>query len=282
MLFARPRRSYSCRVRSTSQPGNPGADPDVAAAARLVHRRDGWGRVAIIGFIAFALTYGAYSNAQSQGTPPPSWFLGIVIALGALTVLGIAGSVVDSALLRRRSPDVRAQATQLAARHPSRPHAHHYPPRHWVTWTLRWFAMLLLVSVAVVSVPATVDGVAYLAGAGKMVTFDPVSYQTTCSAGSCSTTTNGILETGGAGTQATWQDQVPLGKPFKIREPVWRWGLGLALISSDGIAVVALVIGLLFQGFAVLVVVALVRLVRHRVLYGRLRTAPVSIPIPGP
>jgi len=64
--------------------------------------------------------------------------------------------------------------------------------------------MLLLLAVAVVSAPAVADGVAYLADAGKPVTFDPVSYQTTRTQGICQTGTDGILETGSTGVQATW------------------------------------------------------------------------------
>jgi hypothetical protein len=245
-----------------SRPGSP-ADPDVAAAVRLLHRRQGWSRVAVTGFLAFLLAYGAYASAQSQGTPPPSWFLDMIIALGALTAVGIIAAVVDSALLRRRPPAVRAQAAPIAAHHPSRPHAHHYPPRHLVTWVLRWVGMLLILVVAVVTVPAAVDGTAYLAGAERTVTFDPVSYQTNCDRYSCGTVTDGILETGGAGLSATWQDVVPLGRPFQVREPLWRWGLGLALIDSGKTAVIALAISLLIDGFAVLVLVKLVRLARN-------------------
>jgi hypothetical protein len=75
-----------------------------------------------------------------------------------------------------------------------------------------------------------------------------VSYETNCDQYSCQTTTDGILETGGAGVEATWPDQVPLAKPFQVREPVWRWGLGLTLINSDGIAITAVLISLLIEG----------------------------------
>lgn len=56
---------------------------------------------------------------------------------------------------------------------------------------------------------------------------------------------------------------VPLGRPVQVREPVWRWGLGLALIDSDKTAVIAVLVSLLIEGFAVLVVVKLVRLTRN-------------------
>jgi hypothetical protein len=61
---------------------------------------------------------------------------------------------------------------------------------------------------------------------------------------------------------------VPLGKPFQVHEPVWRWGLGLALIDSDGTAFIAIGISLLIEGAAVLVVIQMTRLAlnwrRHR------------------
>ncbi len=274
------RGTYSCRVRTTSQSDIPVADPDVAATVRLLHRRQGWGRTAATGFIAFALAEGAYSNAESQGTPPPSWFLVLVIVLAALTVVGIAAAVADTALLRRKPPAVRAQAAPLAAHHPSRPHAHHYPPRHRVTWALRWVGMLLILLVAVVTVPGVVDGVAYLAGAEKTVTFDPVSHQTNCDRYSCQTTTDGILLTGGHGVSAAWPVVVPLGKPFQVREPLWTWGLGAALIDSDKTAVIAVLVSLLIDGAAVLVVIRLVRLTRNWQRHRRRQMAPAPVSIP--
>ncbi len=250
-------------MKSSSQPGAPIADPDVAGTVRLLHRRHGWARTAAATFLAFVLADGAYSSAESQGASAPSWFLVIVVALGALTVAGIVVAVADTVLLRRRSAGVRAQAVSLAARHPSRPQAHHYPPRHRVAWAFRWVGMLLLLAVAVVSVPGVVNGVAYLAGSGNTVTFDPVSHQTSCNQGNCQTSTDGVLETGGAGVPATWPRVVPLGRPFQVREPVWTWGLGAALIDSDGIAVGAILITLLIEGAAVFVLVFLVKLARN-------------------
>jgi hypothetical protein len=272
-------QAYAGRVPSSSPPGTPVADPDVAATVRLLHRRQGWGRAAFTCLLAFLLAAGASSSAQSQGTPPPPWFRDMVIVLGALTVICIVAAVVATALLRRRPAAVRAQAVPLAAHHPGRPHAHHYPPRHRVSWAFRWVGMLLILVVAVVSVPGVVDGVAYLAGAGNTVTFDPVSYQTDCYIYSgCQTSTYGIMQTGGAGVGATWPDVVPLGKPIQIREPVWRWGLGEALIDSDGLAVGAILITLLFEAAAVVVVICLVRLARSWLRHRRQRPAPVSVP----
>jgi hypothetical protein len=247
-------------VRSTSQPGT---DPDVAATVRLMHRRHGWGWATATSFLAFCFGYGAISNGESQGAAAPSWFVDMTTGLLVLTVVSIIAVVVYSLRLRRTPPAVRAQAAPIAARHPHGPHTHHYPPRHLVTWAVRWVGMLLILVVAVVSVPALVDATAYLAGAEKTITFDPISHQTNCDRYSCQTVTDGILETGGAGMSASWQNVVPLGKPFPVREPIWRWGLGLALINSDNTAVIAIVVSLLIEGAAVLVVVKMVRLARN-------------------
>lgn len=261
----------------TAMPPGPESDPDVAATVRLLHRRQDWGRAAVTTFLVFLLAAGASSSAQSQGTPPPSWFQYMILALGALTIVGIVAAVADTVVLRRRSPAVRAQAAPLAAHHPSRRHAHHYPPRHRVTWALRWTGMLLILVVAVVSVPAVVDGAAYLAGAGKTVVFVPAYHETTCTQYNCQTSTVGILETGGAGVQATWPNVVPLGRSFRVRQPMWRWGLGEALINNDGIAVAAVLISLLMEGTAVLVVIRLIKLAGNWRRHRQQRSAPAAV-----
>ena len=255
-------------MKSTSAPGADVASPEVAAIVRLMHHRHGWGVATATSFIAFCLGYGAIANGNSQGAAAPPWFADMTTALLVLFVVSIIAVVVYSVRLRRSPPAVREQAAPLAARHPHGPHSHHYPPRHLVTWVLRWIGMLAILIVAVVSVPAVVDGVAYLAGAERTVTFDPISHQTNCDRYSCQMVTVGILETGGAGTSATWEDVVPLGKQFQVHEPVWRWGLGLALIDSDGTAFIAIGLSLLIEGAAALVVVKMAKLAlnwrRHR------------------
>ena len=270
-------------MTSTNQTNHtqpPATDPAVARTVRLLHRRHGWGVTAAVSGMAFGLVYGAYLNAQNEGTPAPSWFGDIVVALGALTVVGILIAVVDTVVLRRRSPALREQAASIAARHPSRrPHTRHYPPRHWVSWAFRWLGMLLIVIVAVASVPAVVDGVAYLAGAEHTVTFDPLYQETNCDQYGCSTSTDGVMETGGRGIAASWPDAVPLGRPFQIREPVWRAGLGSALIDSDGTAVIAVALSLLMEAFAVFVVIRFGILARNRLRYRQERARGPSGPV---
>jgi hypothetical protein len=263
-------------VDSTIDPRPEVADPDVAAAVRLLHGRHGWALAAITSSIAFVLAEGGAASAQSDGTPAPPWFLGVAGAFGVLAVVCIVVAAVCSTRLRRTPPAVREQAARVAAGLQQGRRAHHFPPRHVVTWTLRWIGMLLILFVGVISVPAVVDGTAYLAGAGRTVTFDPISHQTDCSQYSCDTTTVGILETGGAGVSATWQNVVPLGRPFQVREPVWRWGLGLALIDSDGTAALAIGLCLLMEAFGVVVLVWLVRLARNWRRHRKQTAIPVT------
>jgi hypothetical protein len=260
-------RSTVCDVGQTSADGAVGTEPGVASAVRLLHRRHGWTRITITSFIGCALGEGATLNADSQGTPVPGWWVGITIALAALTAAGIIASVIVSAQLRRTPVQVLAAATPIAARHPHRPHAHHWPARHVVLWTVRWLGMLLILFMSVVIVSAPVDGVAYLAGAGKVVTFDPISHQTTCTLTSgttfCDVSTNGLLETGINWVSATWPSAVPLNKPFPVHLPLWRWGIGGgSLINNDRIAVVAIIVGLLVDAFGVVILIFLVRLAR--------------------
>jgi hypothetical protein len=223
--------------------------------------------VTITSFVACAFGEVASRNAASQGTPVPAWFAAIVIVLAAMTVAGIVAVVVCSARLRRTAAEVLAQATPIAARHKHGRRAHHFPPRHLVTWILCWIGLALFLLVSIISVSAPVDGIAYLAGAGKTVTFDPISHTTSCGFSGnsyvCSSSTDGIMETGGAGVSATWPAVVPLDRPFQVRQPFWEWGLGEALINNDRIAVVATVVGLLLEAAGVLVLITAFRLVRN-------------------
>jgi hypothetical protein len=272
---------YCCPVNSVSSPPADAADRDVTDAARIFHRRHGWSDAAGASFLACLLATGASGNAAENGTPAPAWFEGIVFGLGALTVICLVAMGIYSARLRRLPSAVRAQAAPLAKRHPHGRRAHHYPPRHRLTWTLRWIGMLAILLVAVVSVPAPIDGVAYLAGAERTVTFDPVSYQQNCDQYGCQTTTDGFLETGNADLSASWPDIVPLNRPIQVREPAWRWGLGQAMIDSNGTAVIAIAVSLLIEGAAVLVLILMFRLARnwrrHRQGLRQAATAPAPV-----
>jgi len=265
-------------MRSTSQPGANVAGPEVAATVRLMHHRHGWNLAAVTFLIAFGLGYGAIANGNQEGAAAPSWFVVLTIALLVMMVVSIILVVAYSVVLRRKPLAVLEQAAPIAARHRHGLRAHHYPPRHVVTWVVRWVGMVLILVVAVVSLPAVVDATAYLTGAEKTATFYPMSHQINCDRYSCQPVTDGILKTGnGAGISASWQTVVPLGKPFQVREPVWRWGLGLALINSDGTAVIALVVSLLIDGAGALVVIWMTRLALNWRRYRRREPAKVPV-----
>jgi hypothetical protein len=255
------------RVTPPSQPTVSVEDRDttLAASVRLVRlrRRGGW--TAIAGFVAFLVAISAYSNQYSDVTDSgPAAVLAVAMVLGALTIAGLVTVVVCSVLLGRRTAAQRAQA--VAAAHSAGRASAAQRQRRSRRGGLLLASGLLLVALgaAALFLPGLVNGVAYLAG-GHTVTFAPQSHDVSCSNhGGCSIVTVGILETGGAGVRSTWPHDVPLNQPLRVREPVWTWGLGSALIDGDGIAVGAALISLLFDGFAVLAVVYAVGAIRRR------------------
>jgi hypothetical protein len=266
-----------------ASPGAAGADPGVAASARLLRRRQRWSRAAgtlvVLGLLGFA----AGHEASSSGTPPPLWYDLVIAGFGALGLACAAVAVILSVRLRRGPQETRASADKVFAEQQARQSARHYPRWNALFQVVLWAGMLMIVAVAVVSVPAVVNGVAYLAGAEKTVTFDPVSHETVChTRGGCEVVTEGVMETGGQGTEASWPHEVPLGKPFPIRQPFWQWGLGAALIDSAAIAVVAILVSLLIQAFAVFLVVRLISRVRRRWRHRREVAAMASAPAARP
>ncbi len=243
----------------------------------LLHRRRGWGWTAAGGFLAFLLASAVYSNRVSATGSGPVAILVIMMVLAALTIIGLVVAIVDSVLLRRRSAALRWQAISFEDQHSRRAHAYRYPPQHGLSFLAAWVMLACVLGLGVLFLPGVVNGVSYLSG-GNSVLFVPQSWQTTCSyypssGNVCATSTDGILETGGAGMSATWPDQVPLDHPFLVREPLWRWGLGAALISSDRIAIVAIFVSLLFMGASVVVVIFFVKMVRNWLLYRREKAA---------
>lgn len=266
-----------------ADPAAPGTDPGVAASARLLRRRQRWSRAAGTLIVLGLLGWAAGHEASSSGTPPPLWYQLVIAGFGAVGVACAAVAVLQSVRLRRSSQKTRALADRIFAQDQARQSARHYPRWNALFQVVLWAGVLMIVAVAVVSVPAVVNGVAYLAGAEKTVTFNPVSHETVChTRGGCETVTEGIMETGGQGTEATWPHEVPLGKPFPIRQPFWPWGLGAALIDSAAIAVVAILVSLLIQAFAVFLVVRLIIRMRRRWRHRREVAAMASAPAAGP
>ncbi len=250
-------------------PGSTAAesDRDVTAAVRLMHRRRGWIWTAVISVVAWLVAVGVVGSQSPNGAGAGTDVAAILVVL--LTVAAVAAlvaSVIDTVRLRRlrrQHPGVRQQAAQAAAHHPVRAHAYGYPPRHRASFVFLWLVLLVVVGLGVAAVPAVVNSVAYLAGAGTSATFVPVSYKTVCSRYGCGTSTQGYLLTAAGHVAADWPGEVPLGKPFSVRRPVADWGFGVNLTAGKTGAILDIVLGVLLDGFSVLILVFAVRLVRR-------------------
>jgi len=234
----------------------------LAATVRLVRSRRRWVWTVIGGFLAFLVVISVYSNQYDDVTDTgPVVVLLAAMAIGALTVAALVMAVVITVRLRRRSAAQRARAISSVNRESARKsRSGRYD------WALASGVLVVGLGAALLFLPGLVNGASYLAG-GNKVTFDPQFHTVSCSyhgQGACSIVTIGTLESGGAGVRSTWPDDVPLGRPFKVREPVWKWGLGTALIDGDGIAAGAVILSLLFDGLAVLSVIFFVNVMRDR------------------
>jgi hypothetical protein len=122
--------------------------------------------------------------------------------------------------------------------------------------------LIISVVVIVLVLPLLVNSIAFLAGAEDSDTFHPVSYGQECHKDSCHTVTHGYLS--GRGEQVTWPRDVPLGLPFTVRVPVWRWGLGHDPIPGTGTAIGFLVAGLVGCAMASLILRGCVKSMRTR------------------
>jgi hypothetical protein len=258
-------------VKSPASPATD-TDPRVAVVVRLLHRRRGWVWATVISVVAWLVAAGLLGGLDPDGSGVGGAVGAILfLLLTVIAVVGLVASVVDTVRVHRADADVRERARGRTAHYPARAHAYSYPPRHRLTWLYGWFMLLVLAGLAVPVLPGLVNGVAYVAGAESSSVFLPMSYGQECGRSGCSPLTNGMLADGSGGT---WPGQVPLGQPFTVREPVWNWGYGSGLMDGDGTAITDIVLGVVFDGLAVLVLVHLVKLVSRWV---RHRRAPAGL-----
>jgi hypothetical protein len=150
--------------------------------------------------------------------------------------------------------------------YPARAHLHSYPPRYRLDLILSCIALLIPLGIGVAVLPGLVNGAAYLTGAETSSVFLPLSYSQECGRDGCNTVTEGTLA---SGASVIWPRQVPLGQEFPVREPLWDWGFGAQLINDDAGAIAAVVLGVLVDGFCVLLPVFLVKLARRRGRHGQ-------------
>ena len=253
------------------------ADPEVAAAVRLLHRRRGWIWATVISVVAW-LTAAGLLGALAPGGSGAGVAVGsvFILLLTVVALVGLIASVVDTVRLHRLDPGLQARARPRTAHHPVQAHAYRYPPRHRFSWVFGWIMMAVVFGLAIPALPGLVNGVAYLAGAESTTTFLPLSYSQDCGRGGCHTVTDGILANGAS---ATWPDQASLGTAFPVREPLWNWGFGSGLIDGDGSAVGSVIAGVIFDGFALLVLYSLVKLVRQWLRHRRENRQPLGVTV---
>jgi uncharacterized membrane protein len=245
---------------SQPAPAAGAQDPQLSSAVRLVRRRRRWGWTIAAGFIGFLIVISVYSSQYNDAADTgPAPVLAVAMVLAAVTVAAIVMVVAASVQLRRRAAGQQAQAITIADRIVARRSGR-------LDWAIAAGLLIAALAAAVIFLPGLVNGVSYLAG-GHRATFVPQSYAVSCSyhgQGDCAIVTAGVLRTASGDVQSTWPDRVPLGRPFTVREPAWRWGVGTGLLDGDGIAVGAAAVSLLFDGFAVLAAGNLIRVLRRR------------------
>jgi len=172
--------------------------------------------------------------------------------------------LIDTSRIYRADAAVRVSAKAKVSHYPLYAHAYSYPPRHHGSWRFAIFMLVAMTGITVFLLPAEVNSWAYAVGAEHQDTFNPVSYAQACNSvgryGSCHIVTEGYLSKSGA--DVVWGSQVPLGQPFSVRGPLWAWGRGRILISSDGAAIPNIVAGLFFDGATLLLLYILVVIVR--------------------
>jgi hypothetical protein len=243
-----------------------GESSDVVKLVRRHHRRRGWAWVAVGSVIGLVVYVGIDVNLFENLTGTAQIFSVIpVFVLLALVLAGLAVVIVDTSRIHRADAAARASAKGSVSHYPLYAHAHRYPPRHHGSWVFAIVMLAAMTGIAVFLLPSEVNSWAYVAGAENQDTFNPVSYGPVCITGvphrgGCHTVTEGYLSKSGA--HVSWGTLVPLGQPFSVRDPLWAWGTGRSLISSDGSAIPAIIAGLFFDVMALLLLYVLIVIVR--------------------
>jgi hypothetical protein len=238
-----------------------GRSPDVASLVRLHHRRRGWawvGTGSAIGFVVYLAI-----GVDLTGTAG-ILSVGAVFVLLALAVAGLVVTVADTSRIHRADAAVQVSAKSSVSHYPLYAHAHRYPPRHHGSWVFAIVMLVAMTGITAFILPPEVNSWAYVLGAENQDTFNPVSYGQVCSGmtrrGGCQAVTEGYLSRTGA--DVSWGVQVPLGQPFRVRDPLWDWGRGRGLIISDGTAIENIIAGLFFDGVTLLLAYAAVVIAR--------------------
>jgi hypothetical protein len=252
-----------------------GKSSSVAKLVTLHHRRRGWAWVAVGSAIGVAVYAGIDVNlfGRVTGTAGTLSVIPVFLLLG-LVLAGLVVVIVDTSRLHRADPAVAVKAKGSVSHHPLYAHAYRWPPRHHGSWVAVLFMLAAMTCITVFLLPQEVDAWAYVVGAGNQDTFNPVSYSNCPLVGrGCHVVTDGYLSRTGA--EVNWGSQVPLGRPFSVRDPLWAWGTGRKLIDGDGSAIPDIVAGLFFDAVALLLLYVLLVIVRET---SPRRSQPMPVP----
>jgi len=250
----------------SSAPGrrDTGGSSNVAQLVTLHHRRRGWAWVAVGSAIGLAVYAGIDVNrfGHATGTAGTLSVIPVFVLLG-LALAGLVVVIVDTSRLRRADPAVRVKAKGSVSHHPLYAHAYRWPPRHHGSWVAVVVMLAAMTCFTGYLLPQEVNAWAYVVGAEKPDTFNPVSYSQCPMVylRRCYVVTDGYLSRTGA--EVNWGSQVPLGRPVSIRDPLWDWGSGRQLIDGDGTAIPDIVADLFFDAVALLLLCVLVVFARE-------------------
>jgi len=144
------------------------SDPVLAAAVRIQRRRHGWALAMFWSIVGLVACTAINSDANSNGTPSPPWFIDLTIAFGAGAGAALLVVIGYSVAMQRKPPQARAQAILLERQ---RIRSLRWPHRvlAFIFWPALWLGMALFSFATVIFVIALTNGVAYLAGAGQVV-----------------------------------------------------------------------------------------------------------------
>jgi hypothetical protein len=253
-------------------------DPVVAATVHLLHRRRGWSWVLASSLVAVAALVAIRASLWAGATGALAVLSDItLILLLAVAVAAVIMVITDTGRLRRRHAAVRTAATSRTSHHPVAHHPFRAPVHDLASHVFVWLILSIVLLVTAASLPDQVNAYAYLAGAGRSVTFLPQSQSVSCSTGrggGCSTTTDGVLETHPP-VSVVWNGQVPLGQPFSVREPVWAGWTTPALMNGNT-AAIGIGGGLIFDLATAGVIAGFVHMVRRARRRRRGAVAPVA------
>jgi hypothetical protein len=96
----------------------------------------------------------------------------------ALAAAGLVVVIVDTSRIHRADAAVRVSAKGSVSHYPLYAHAQRWPPRHPASWVAVIFMLVAMTGITAYILPQEVNAWAYVVGAEKQDTFNPVSYST--------------------------------------------------------------------------------------------------------